>query len=377
MRVSAVSPPPTAGRGNASPSCTLRGRRSSLRRVARRWPSSPGTRPRRCAGASRGPASGRSSSGATCRATPQVRALAAEGGRSPSTCPPRSSQWYAAIDPGRASSLASFVPGYAARSRARRVARRRSPRDDRRRRHAQAADRAPARARHRRDRRPELRTRTTAPRGRAPSSTRFAAKSRPRCPRAATASRRPRASNGASTPRSSTSRPGRIAAGRARAAPRRPDAGRARLRSARARAPELRLARRTRRPRAVAGRRRHRLRGADRAQHRRRLLVGDRDARPRLRVSVGHRRRGHHLQQGLRPLRRVPVPADAPVPPFKHTNMAAIFRAVRSGRQGPLLPAQPPAPAEGHRLLRQHRLRSERAAVAPPQSHRFRRDRSL
>ena len=57
--------------------------------------------------------------------------------------------------------------------------------------------------------------------------------------------------------------------------------------------------------------------------------------------------------------------------------MNAIFRAVRAGDPEPLLPAQPPAPAQGHRLLRQHRLRPEGAALAPPQPDRFRRDRGL
>ena len=72
-------------------------------------------------------------------------------------------------------------------------------------------------------------------------------------------------------------------------------------------------------------------------------------------------RRGHDLQPGLRSLRRLPVPAGHDVPPFKHTNMNAIFRAVRDGRPEPLLPAEPPAAAQGHRLLRQHRLRPEAA----------------
>src|SRR6202022_3378178 len=41
----------------------------------------------------------------------QVRALAAEGGAFQLEVPTSVVQWYAAIDPGRASSLASFVPG--------------------------------------------------------------------------------------------------------------------------------------------------------------------------------------------------------------------------------------------------------------------------
>jgi hypothetical protein len=42
---------------------------------------------------------------------PQVRALAADGGTFQLDVPPTVIEWYAAIDPGRASSLASFVPG--------------------------------------------------------------------------------------------------------------------------------------------------------------------------------------------------------------------------------------------------------------------------
>jgi hypothetical protein len=49
--------------------------------------------------------------GRDAQGNPQVRALAAESGAFQLEVPTTVVQWYAAIDPGRASSLASFVPG--------------------------------------------------------------------------------------------------------------------------------------------------------------------------------------------------------------------------------------------------------------------------
>ena len=49
--------------------------------------------------------------GRDAQGNPQVRALASEGGTFQLEAPTTVVQWYAAIDPGRASSLASFVPG--------------------------------------------------------------------------------------------------------------------------------------------------------------------------------------------------------------------------------------------------------------------------
>jgi hypothetical protein len=49
--------------------------------------------------------------GRDAQGNPQVRALAADGGVFQLDVPKTIVQWYAAIDPGRASSLASFVPG--------------------------------------------------------------------------------------------------------------------------------------------------------------------------------------------------------------------------------------------------------------------------
>ena len=49
--------------------------------------------------------------GRDAQGVPQVRALAAEGGAFRIDAPASVVQWYAAIDPGRASSLATFVPG--------------------------------------------------------------------------------------------------------------------------------------------------------------------------------------------------------------------------------------------------------------------------
>jgi hypothetical protein len=51
--------------------------------------------------------------GRDAQGVPQVRAHAAEGGTFQLEVPTSVVQWYAAIDPGRASSLASFVPGTA------------------------------------------------------------------------------------------------------------------------------------------------------------------------------------------------------------------------------------------------------------------------
>ncbi len=72
-----------------------------------------------------------------------------------------------------------------------------------------------------------------------------------------------------------------------------------------------------------------------------------------------------------------PYPTTPPVPPFKHTTMNAIFRAVRAGDANRYFQLEPPAPAQGHRLLRQHRLRPEGAAQAHPQPDRLRRHRGL
>ena len=166
--------------------------------------------------------------------------------------------------------------------------------------------------------------------------------------------------------------------GRARAAPRRPDAGDPRLRSPRARAPELRLARVPGGPR--------RCRSSPRASTSPfpPSTTSSATTRRRSRRSISAASFSPSPASRSRPTARASATsacsrirrADA-VPPFKHTSMNAIFRAVRSGDPEPLLPAEPPAPAEGHRLLREHRLRPQGAALAHPQPHRFRRHRGL
>ena len=83
------------------------------------------------------------------------------------------------------------------------------------------------------------------------------------------------------------------------------------------------------------------------------------------------------LQQGLRPLRRLPVPAVAAVPPFKHTTMNAIFRAVRAGDPSRYFQLNHPRLPKGIGYFANIGFDPKRAALAHPQPHRFRRDRGL
>jgi hypothetical protein len=101
----------------------------------------------------------------------QLRAHASEDGTFDLAVPANVVQWYAAIEPGRASGAGCSSTASVARST-------------------------------------RVSGRTTAPPGQGPSSMRFVARSRRRFRRGITASRRPGASNGASTPRLSRSPPG-------------------------------------------------------------------------------------------------------------------------------------------------------------------------
>ena len=165
---------------------------------------------------------------------------------------------------------------------------------------------------------------------------------------------------------------------RARAAARRPHAGRGGLRSARACASELRRPGDAGGPRPVAGRGRHRLRRPHRAQRRRRLS-GPQSRRstcaPSCRASPGVEVTTYN--KGFGHFGVFPYPASAAHPAVQaHDHERHLPRRAR-GRSGALLPAQPPAPAQRHRLLREHRLRPEGPAHAHPQPHRLRRDRGL
>ena len=297
---------------------------------------------------------------------------------SSSTSRPRVVEWYAAIDPGRSSGVVSFVPG--------------TPRDlvldvspggdlhvtivdaDT----PQAAHRAPARPRRRRDRRPELRPRLPRVRGgarhRRPARRGEHAAALGPLPRRRDQGHRverrrqgrrhrarPQSPRSSSRPRHVVPTPGVLGCDlHVHARPSFDSPGHARG------------------PRALARRRGHRLRRADRAQHRRRLR-----ARPSRRstsaaelssvtgveVTTYNKGFGHF---GVFPY--PPEPAGPAVQ--AHDDERDLPRRARR-RPEPLLPAQPPAAAQGHRLLREHRLRPQGAALAHPQPDRFRRHRGL
>ena len=308
MRVAVTTPPGAPPDGEARVLRFVVGASSmTVWRDAGRARGRP--RRRRCAGTSPAPTERALVFGRDAQGNPQVRAHAGDGGAFDLDVPPSVVEWYAAIDPGPLERARVLRPGDAARPAPRRVAGRRSPRRPSS--TPTRASRSPRASSSTASTAPSTPASapTTAPPGAGPDHRRPPRRRDDAAPVGPLPRRRDQGHRVEHRRQGRRHRPGRVDRGRARAASRRAHAGVLGCDLHVHARPSFDSPVDPRGPRPLAGRRRDRLRRPDRAQHRRRLLVGHRDARPARRAPQRPRGRGHDLQQGLRPLRRLPVPA--------------------------------------------------------------------